>query len=257
MSSEGTKNPRQGVKLMKNSENVDIYCEVESNLLGKKENENTPTDKGTKNKIEKLRQEIKDLESNSSANNSSENQKALADKRKILKELEKGENNTDNSNKSDDSNLAIYLSLGGVVILLIDKPEIIINNDNPDEAFFCFERTVKEGWNDLISNYENIKEVEIEFEEKEANFKTYRKAMNIFSATLKALKFLLKLLANLVGSKRKSQKSELEQKQLKHVRNFTPTHYSWQQRARKKLTKKQQEYYQKEQKRKQAPIKPN
>jgi len=49
-----------------------------------------------------------------------------------------------------------------------------------------------------------------------------------------------------VGGKRKRpQKSELEQKQLKHVRNFTPTHYSWQIRVGKKLTKKQKEYYRK------------
>ncbi|CAI2161627.1 15279_t:CDS:2 [Funneliformis geosporum] len=40
---------------------------------------------------------------------------------------------------------------------------LIINQDNPEEAFFCFEKTVKD-------------EVEIEFTENENNFKTYRKA---------------------------------------------------------------------------------
>lgn len=54
---------------------------------------------------------------------------------------------------------------------------LIVNNDNQEEAFFCFEKAVKDGWNDLVNNWENLKEVEIEFEEKEANFKTYRKVV--------------------------------------------------------------------------------
>ena len=58
---------------------------------------------------------------------------------------------------------------------------LIINQDNPDEAFFCFEKAVKSGWNDLITNWENIKEVEIEFEEKENNFKTYRKVISLYT----------------------------------------------------------------------------
>jgi hypothetical protein len=29
---------------------------------------------------------------------------------------------------------------------------LIVNNDNSDEAYFCFEKTVKEGWNDLVNN---------------------------------------------------------------------------------------------------------
>jgi hypothetical protein len=33
----------------------------------------------------------------------------------------------------------------------------------------------------LVSNYENIKEAEIEFEEKEANFKTYRKVISVYT----------------------------------------------------------------------------
>ena len=42
---------------------------------------------------------------------------------------------------------------------------------------------------------------------------------------------------------KKSKRTELEQKQIKHVRNFTPTHYSWQKRQGKKLTKKQRKHY--------------
>lgn len=58
---------------------------------------------------------------------------------------------------------------------------LIINNDNNDEAYFCFEKTVKEGWSDLVNNYENIKEIELEFEEKETNFKTYRKVISLYT----------------------------------------------------------------------------
>ena len=70
--------------------------------------------------------------------------------------------------------------------------------------------------------------------------------MGILVATLKALKFPLKLLAGLV--RKKPQKSELAEKCQQHVRNFAPTHYSWQQRGGKKLTKKQKEYYKKKRK---------
>jgi len=58
---------------------------------------------------------------------------------------------------------------------------LIVNNDNQDEAFFCFEWTLKEGWIDLKNNWESIKEVEIEFEENEKNFKTYRKVVSFYS----------------------------------------------------------------------------
>jgi len=48
--------------------------------------------------------------------------------------------------------------------------------------------------------------------------------VGILTATLKALKFPLKLLIRLVGSKEKRlQKTELEKKQLTHIRNFDPT----------------------------------
>ena len=56
-----------------------------------------------------------------------------------------------------------------------------MNNDNQDEVFFCFEWTVKSGWQDLVSNWENIKEVEIEFEEREQNFKVYRKVVSLWT----------------------------------------------------------------------------
>jgi len=65
----------------------------------------------------------------------------------------------------------------------------------------------------------------------------------VLTTTLKALKFPLKLISGLLKRKRKtSQKTELEKKQLTHVRNFDPTRLnnrSWQIRSGKKLTKKQ------------------
>ena len=58
---------------------------------------------------------------------------------------------------------------------------LIVNNENSDEAFFCFEGTVKSGWDSLVSNYENIREVEIEYTEKENNFKTYRQVISVYT----------------------------------------------------------------------------
>jgi len=58
---------------------------------------------------------------------------------------------------------------------------LIVNNDNQDEVYFCFEKAVKDGWIDLKNNWQNIKEVEIEFEENEKNFKTYRKVVSFYS----------------------------------------------------------------------------
>ena len=44
---------------------------------------------------------------------------------------------------------------------------LIVNNDNQDEAYFCFSGAVKSGWEDLTNNYETIQEVELEFETNE------------------------------------------------------------------------------------------
>ena len=58
---------------------------------------------------------------------------------------------------------------------------VIVNNESSEEAFFCFEGTVKEGWDSLINNWENLKEVEIEFEEREHDFKTYKKVVSLYT----------------------------------------------------------------------------
>ena len=44
---------------------------------------------------------------------------------------------------------------------------LIMNNENNEEAFFCFENSVKDGWDNLLNNHQNIQEIELEFEEKE------------------------------------------------------------------------------------------
>ena len=41
---------------------------------------------------------------------------------------------------------------------------LIVNQDSQSEAYFCFEKAVKEGWTDLANDYQNIREVELEFE---------------------------------------------------------------------------------------------
>ena len=57
---------------------------------------------------------------------------------------------------------------------------LIINNNDQDEAYFCFEGTFsQETWQELEDNYEIIKEVEIEYSEKESGLKTYRKVVNL------------------------------------------------------------------------------
>ncbi len=47
-----------------------------------------------------------------------------------------------------------------------NKYYLIVDNDS-DSVYFCFERAVKEGWDDLVSSWEQIKEVELEFETNE------------------------------------------------------------------------------------------
>ena len=47
------------------------------------------------------------------------------------------------------------------------KPYYLIIDKDTDNAYFCFSGAVKDGWNDLITDYQNIKEVELEFETNE------------------------------------------------------------------------------------------
>ena len=47
-----------------------------------------------------------------------------------------------------------------------NKYYLIVDNES-DNAYFCFEKAVRDGWNDLVNNWEQIKEVEIEYETNE------------------------------------------------------------------------------------------
>lgn len=52
---------------------------------------------------------------------------------------------------------------------------LIKDPHNSDEAFFAFKWTVKKGWQELVNNYQNIKEVEIEYIENEQ----YKKVISL------------------------------------------------------------------------------
>ena len=47
------------------------------------------------------------------------------------------------------------------------KPYYVIVDNNNQNAYFCFPGAVKSGWEDLITDHQNITEVEIEFETNE------------------------------------------------------------------------------------------
>ena len=61
---------------------------------------------------------------------------------------------------------------------------------------------------------------------------------NILLSFLRGLKLPLKLLVSWLGKKPKRTKTERERKLLAHVRNFAPTHYSYQKSIGKDKKKK-------------------
>jgi hypothetical protein len=54
---------------------------------------------------------------------------------------------------------------------------IIDQNDN-DKAYFCFPKTLQSGWDNLVNNYQNITEVELEYE---TNDRGNNKVTNLFT----------------------------------------------------------------------------
>lgn len=52
----------------------------------------------------------------------------------------------------------------------------IIYDENANQAYFCFNKAVKSGWNDLVNDWKTIKEVELEFEETEKG----KKVLSLF-----------------------------------------------------------------------------
>lgn len=53
---------------------------------------------------------------------------------------------------------------------------LIKDNQSSDNTFFAFEWTVKEGWQELVNNYQNIKEVEAEYYETDR----YKKVISVY-----------------------------------------------------------------------------
>jgi hypothetical protein len=56
---------------------------------------------------------------------------------------------------------------------------LIINNDDQNEAYFCFQGLVKEGWEILNSN-SLPDSIEIEYEENEQNERIYKRVTGIY-----------------------------------------------------------------------------
>jgi hypothetical protein len=61
---------------------------------------------------------------------------------------------------------------------------------------------------------------------------------NFLLSFIRVLKLPVKILAGFLGNKAKRTKTEREKKQLKHVQNFAPAHYSWQKSIDKPKKKK-------------------
>jgi len=47
------------------------------------------------------------------------------------------------------------------------NPYYLIVDKDTNNAYFCFPKAVKSGWEDLITDYQNICEVELEFKTNE------------------------------------------------------------------------------------------
>jgi hypothetical protein len=57
---------------------------------------------------------------------------------------------------------------------------LIVNNENRDEAYFCFERLVKEGW-DILNKSPTPINIEIEYEESEQNGRIYKRVTALYT----------------------------------------------------------------------------
>jgi hypothetical protein len=57
---------------------------------------------------------------------------------------------------------------------------MIINNDNRDEVYFCFQSRVKEGW-DILSKSPSPINIEIEYEENVQNDRVYKRATALYT----------------------------------------------------------------------------
>lgn len=56
------------------------------------------------------------------------------------------------------------------IIKLTDKnqnPYYLIKDNETDKAYFCFQKSLKEGWEELEQNHQTLNHLEIEYLEKE------------------------------------------------------------------------------------------
>lgn len=47
------------------------------------------------------------------------------------------------------------------------KDYYLIKDNETDKAYFCFQKSLKEGWEELENNFQNLKNLEIEYLESE------------------------------------------------------------------------------------------
>ena len=85
-------------------------------------------------------------------------------------------------NRQDVYSFGNSLNLTNITIdertAINDETFFIIKDNDNNQAYFCFQNKLKEGWQDLIGNKENIKEVEIEYIEHERG----NKVINLYAS---------------------------------------------------------------------------
>ncbi|CAG8628162.1 11982_t:CDS:2, partial [Diversispora eburnea] len=90
----------------------------------------------------------------------------------------------------------------------------LIVDKETNDAYFCFNKAVKDGWNDLVQNYEQITEVELEFETNErGNKKVIRLPEN--ATTLEKAKY--ELCEKILGYQQENNISDKELAQKIHL----------------------------------------
>jgi len=57
---------------------------------------------------------------------------------------------------------------------------MIINNDNREEVYFCFQSRVKEGW-DILNQSPSPLDIEIEYEEQERDGRILKRVIGLYA----------------------------------------------------------------------------
>ena len=57
---------------------------------------------------------------------------------------------------------------------------IIVNNDEQNEAYFCFQKLVNEGW-EILNSHPLPASIEIEYEESEQNERVYKRVIGVYT----------------------------------------------------------------------------